>query len=568
MITLPKRIDGAPSQQMPPVKRIVIVGANGAGKTRFAESMAEDSNDHPPFRLSALRALYDNRPAKDTPGSLDDLYARLPHYDATHPSTQLERLMSLLIHDEMVNLFRYKAANSANGRPSTLPTTRLDKVVELWEEIFPGNKMLVESGSILFSRDDDNDTSYSSIKLSAGEKAVIYYIAATLYAPHNARIFVDSPEMFLHPQLMQSLWNRIELLRPDCTFVYTTHDLEFASSRSDALLIWVRRFDADLRAWDYEVLPQGSQLTDEIYLTIIGSRKPVLFIEGDSVHSIDAQLYPLVFKDYSVKPLGSCNNVIEATRTFNDLSTFHHLDSHGIVDRDRRDEKEVEYLRRKRIMVPDVAEIENILMLEEVVRAVASYCRKDEQRVFEKVKASLLRQFRQDLKQQALLHTRHRVKRTMEYRVDGRFANINMLEEHLTSLMTEINPRGLYDNFCRDFRHYVAANDYASILKVYNQKSMLPASNVAGLCGLKSKDEYVKTILNILRQEGRGAARIRTAITACFGMDKPVDTPTSAITTATDQRQASGVRINRPKNQNRHNKPYNPKHKDKKQQKN
>ena len=63
--------------------------------------------------------------------------------------------------------------------------------------------------------------------------------------------------------------------------------------------------------------------------------------------------------------------MIEATRTFNDLSAFHHLDSHGVVDRDRRDANEVGYLRQRKVFVPEVAEIENILMLENVIRAVA-----------------------------------------------------------------------------------------------------------------------------------------------------------------------------------------------------
>lgn len=528
MNTLPPRIDGSAAEVLPPTRRMVIVGANGAGKTRFAERMADDLTDRKSFRISALKALYDNGPAAVRPGTIDELYARVPQHISDHPHTQLDRLIALLLHDEMVNLLSYKVAVSASGRPATLPSTRLDKVIEVWQEVFPGSRILIESGRMLFSRDidDSSDGGYSSLKLSAGEKAVFYHVAATLYAPAGARIFIDSPEMFLHPQLMQALWNRIEMLRPDCTFVYTTHDLEFASSRADAGLIWVRQFDPEIMAWDYQLLPPGSRLSDELYLAIIGSRKPVLFIEGDGVHSIDARLYPLVFKDYSVKSLGSCNKVIEATRTFNDLNSFHHLDSRGIVDRDRRDEKEVEYLRGKRIMVPEVAEIENILMLEEVVRSVAAFCRKDEQRVFEHVKASVVSQFRQELRQQALLHTRHRVKRLMEYRVDGRFANINMLEEHLGSLMTEINPRGLYESFCRDFRHYIAQGDYASILKVYNQKSMLPASNVAGLCGLKNKDEYIRMILSILRQEGRGAARIRHAIMNCFGLASAHNDPT------------------------------------------
>lgn len=524
-IHLPNRIDGGETPVIGPGRQTVIVGANGAGKTRFAQSLATDiaaaTDPRPVFKVSALRGLYDPRLM---PNSVDSLYdAAMPGYHSEPTATQFDRLLHLLVHDEMINLFRYKASHAA-GLNSHLEPTRLDKVIELWQEVFPDNRILIESGRMLFSRQDEKAADpYSAIKLSAGEKAVIYYVGAILYAPKSAVIFVDSPEMFLHPSLMQSLWNRIELLRRDCSFIYVTHDLGFASSRTDATTIWVRRFDPGIMAWDYELMPPHTQLSDGVYLAIMGSRKPVLFIEGDGVHSIDAQLYPLLFKDYSVISLGSCNKVIEATRTFNDLSGFHHLDSRGIVDRDRRDDKEVAYLRGRRIMVPDVAEIENILILEEVVRAVASYRHKDENVVFQKVRSSIMSQFRHDLRAQALMHTRHRVKRIMEYRVDGRFANINMLEEHIARLTQEINARGLYENFCRQFRSYDAGGDYPAVLRVYNQKSMVSACNVAGLCGLKNKDEYIKTILQMLRDESNGAERIRRAVKACFGLDKPID---------------------------------------------
>jgi len=248
------------------------------------------------------------------------------------------------------------------------------------------------------------------------------------------------------------------------------------------------------------------------------TRKPVMFIEGDGVHSIDSKLYPLIFQDYSVKSLGSCNKVIEATRTFNDLNAMHHNDAVGIVDRDRRDEREVAYLRRKRVMVPDVAEIENILMLEEIVRAVARYSKHNPDKVFAKVKHSILLQFKTDLHKQALQHTRHRVKQTVEYRIDGRFTNIGQLESHMDALKREINPRGLYENFCREFKRYLNESDYRSVLRVYNQKSMIPASNVAGMCGLSGKDQYISVILEILRGKSAEADEIRRAVTACFGL--------------------------------------------------
>lgn len=170
-------------------------------------------------------------------------------------------------------------------------------------------------------------------------------------------------------------------------------------------------------------------------------------------------------------------------------------------------------------MVPEVAEIENILMLEEMIRTVAAYNRKDEKKVFAKVKQTVIELFREDLKQQALQHTRHRIKRLVEYRIDGRFHNINLLEQHISELNKELNPRGLYDNLCRLFHSYVTAGDYAAILKVFNRKSMIPSSNVAALCGLHGKEEYVKCIISILRNDGNEARRIRKAVMECFGID-------------------------------------------------
>lgn len=519
-ITLPPRSNGAPAPEIAEnVKRIVIVGANGAGKSRFTTRMASEPQSNA-FHISTLNALTDRQHSDTQPGSIDALYDQAVASGLTRAegATQFERLLALLMHHEMLNLISYKIAHTSNPNAQLSPT-RLDTLMNLWHEIFPDNKILIASGRMLFQRNSGNDT-YAPVRLSTGEKAVIYIIGALLFAPRGANVYIDSPEMFLHPSVTRSVWNRAELLRPDCRFIYTTHDLDFAASTGSAQIIWVQGFDADHNTWDYELIPTSSAISDEMYITILGARKPVLFIEGDGKHSIDAKLYPLVFKEYTVKSLGSCNKVIEATRTFNDLTSFHHMDSRGIVDRDRRDEHEVEYLRGKKIMVPDVAEIENILMLEEVIRTVAHSRGKNEDRVFQRAKRAVMLQFSHDLRQQALLHTRHRVKRTMEYRIDGRFANIEMLEEHMRQLIKEIDARNLYEDFCRRFHQFLSLDDYSGVLRVYNQKSMLPGSNVAGLCGLKGKDEYIDAIIDILRRDGDDAARIRLAITRCFGLDK------------------------------------------------
>ncbi len=493
-LSLPCATDGKPRQLPLCTQSVVIIGANGSGKSRFASTLAGSLGDKA-YRISALHGLY--VAAGSEAGT-----------------QEIDRMLERLRRDEMDSLLDFKLRRAVDS-DARLERTRLDSLIDLWREIYPNHNILIDSTRFTFTRDDSTDDSpYAAGRLSDGEKAVLYLIAAMLYAPAKAVVLVDSPEMFLHPTVMQSLWNRLEQLRPDCTMVYTTHDFEFAASRQGASVIWIRDYDSANTQWQYEILPPGSPLSDEMYMSLIGARKPVLFIEGDGVRSIDSKLYPLIFKDYTVRSLGSCNKVIEATRTFNDLNTLHHMVSRGIVDRDRRDNGEVEYLRRKNIMVPDVAEIENLLLLEEVVRAVAAARGYNESTVARRVKHTIIKMFAAEYREQALMHTRHHVKRTVEYRIDGRFSDIYQLERHIAGLVDEIRPRRHYEELCREFKEYVKANDYESILRVYNQKSMLPNSNVAALVGLHNKEGYIGAIIDLLRADVAAASRIRKAVTA------------------------------------------------------
>ena len=516
-IELPKRASGAGPELPESTRCLVVIGANGAGKTRFAAQVARAAAPELVFPLSPLRALFGAYRPDDSAASVDALYARalerspLTVGRAGAPETEAERLMALMLQEEMTILLGYKM----EGARGPLPQTKIDRVLALWREIFPENEILRHEGSILFAS-RDADASRHSAALSAGEKLVLYYFGAVLYAPGGALIPVESPEMFLHPSTLRRVWDRVEALRPDCTFVYSTHDLDFASTRTSAATVWVRSCNPEAGTFDYEVLPPDSEMREEMYLALLGARRPVLFIEGDATHSIDSKLYPLIFPDYTVRPLGSCDRVIESTRVFNSLGSFHHLDSMGIVDRDRRTAQEIAYLRRKKILVPEVAEIENMMMLPEVVRAVARSRKRDPERAFEKVKSAVIALFRSEMRQQALQHTRHQVKHIMEHRIDGRFASISKLEEHLADLVDVVNPRAIYEGLCREFHDYVRRGDYPAILRVYNQKSMIGQSNVAPLTGTTDRHAYIAAVLDLLKSDSPEAPAIRRAIRAAI----------------------------------------------------
>lgn len=437
-IKLPPLTGGSSSPVLRGNRQLTVIGANGSGKSRLCNWLVE-SFPGKSFRISALRAIFSHEKPMKLQGSIEERFDALCERQSLlrgDANTEFEKFLHLLMADEFREMMLYKVNKLKNAKEN-IPTTKLDTVVRRWQQLFPGNSVLFENGMLLFST-SNNDDKYPIVRLSDGEKAVLYYLGAVLFAMPDAVIFVDDPETFIHPSMMNSLWNVIEQMRPDCTFIYNTHDINFASSRIENKCLWVKSYDVAGKTWDYEVLDNSSRLSDSLYIDLLGTRKPVLFVEGDDTHSIDARLYSLLFPEFTVKPLGSCNKVIESVRSFNDLTNLHHLDSWGIVDRDRRDDVEVKYLLNKKILVPNVAEIENILMLEGVIRAVARQRKRNEHDVFESVKEVVVNMFRKELRDQALMHVRHRVKREMETKVDMRFRSISALEEHMVDLVNEI----------------------------------------------------------------------------------------------------------------------------------
>lgn len=511
-LQLPKIMGDKPQPVLPKARQLSIIGGSGAGKTKFMERLMELTGKRT-FCLSAVGAPFPEREVNLREGSIDQLFyesARKRPYMRTDAVSELEKLTYMLFTDEFEYLMRIKEESSDVSSTLLNKKTRLDKLADIWEMVFPGHKIVRSKGNLLFSTEAGEDL-IPIDNLSQGEKAVLYYVAGVLYAMKNAVVFVDAPSLFLHPTVLKALWNSIEELRPDCTFVYNSVDVEFVSSRSENVILWVKSYNASLQEWDYEILESG-EINEDIFIELVGSRKPVLFIEGDLTHSIDARLYPLVFPDYTVKPLGSCDKVIETTRSFNGIKNMHHLESHGLVDRDRRTDLEVEYLRKKSIMVPDVAEVENLFLLEEVIKAMALKNRKNPESVFRIVKKNSFKEFNHHMQQQVMQHVRHRMKREVESKIDAKFTCITALESHLRKLINLLNPRKHYNELNRSFDVIIESGDYSSMLKVFNHKPLLSDCGVADLLGFKNKNEYVNAVIETLKEGSEFSERIRNAI--------------------------------------------------------
>lgn len=471
-INLPPDSSGQSSQQR--ARRMsrpyTLLGGNGSGKSLFMQEIAclnaEDS-----YHVSAVTGGIPGR----VTGSLSQLIAVL--------SLEEERA-------------RFKSLKS------------------IWEETFPGNKINVVDGKAQITNRSGKD-SIGIRNLSRGEKAALYYIAATLLAPEQALILVDSPTLFLHPTAVGILWDRIERVRSDCRFVYDTYDANFASGQGRRTAIWIKDYNAAEHTWRYQIISDG-ELPDEIFLQMMGSRRPILFTEGDTSHSLDMRLYSVVFPEFTVKPLGSCDKVIESTRTMQSLRTMHRIESYGLVDRDRRSDQEVEYLRAKHILVPEVAEIENIFLSPGVVQTMAEFRGRNPNKVLKTVRQEVMHKFEQMLESQALQHTRHRMKRDVERKIDARFTCITALELHIKSLIKKLKPRDTYDQILAEFRRMSRGGDYEGVLRVFNHKPMFTGSSVAKALGYSNIDDYVTGVISTMKHPDEKAEKLRSEIRKLF----------------------------------------------------
>lgn len=492
---------------------LVVIGANGAGKSSFGRDLLKR---YPEIskKISGMRSLFINNMEESVPPSgneLDRLQSMIAERLFVPRLSEYEKLILHLQSEEYEAAVDYKEACKQHSGLIP-PVTKIDRIQTIWEKMFPHNRLIRKSGFIeLVSAYRDSD-SYTAGRMSDGEKIVFYLIGAILCTPPETVLVIEEPEILLHNSIKSSLWDEIEAMRPDCTYVYLTHDIDFATSRPDSKRIWIRSYNADVPIWDYELIENDESFPEELYMEILGSRKPILFIEGTDSNSIDSKLYPFIFPDYLVKPMGGCQKVIETTKAFAQLKDFHNMDSKGIVDRDRRTQGEIDYLREQHIVVPGVAEVENLLMLESVIKTVAARLMRDPEQIFSQVKENVIRLFVKDLEGQVILHAKHRVRKKLETTVDRKITSVEELTEHVESIRENVHVQEIYSGIKEKFIHYAETGNYKSILRVYNQKGMLPQSRLCALCGINNKESYLNLILSILKENKKDAETIRAAI--------------------------------------------------------
>ena len=460
----------------------VIIGANGAGKSSLINELRKNSIDEM-YVLPAQKLLYfmlniqerNNvtkekyiSESKQVDIKIDtiDLY---PFQIENSISNTFTKLITLLVKD-YTNIVTRRSRKEKD-----LPLTLWDRVEQIWNQIFP---------EIIFELEPDdrvvkvekNGSKYSINGLSDGERCILFYIGNVLLAPENSYIIVDEPETFLNAAVYNELWDLLISERPDCQFIFASHNMDFVQSRTNATYIWCKKFEAPYNL-EYQKLDDSLNLPLKLLTEVSGTKKPILFCEGTKT-SIDYQIYSKLFSEFCfVKPVQGHKQVIQYTKAYNKLKKSHGNEAYGIIDYDWMDGARIQNYKKKNIFVLPFNEIEMFLIDEEIVNYVLSDDEEDKKQKIKKLRDTVIGLCITNKDKIIRIALKKKLDEFMEGNlIETREPTEDEARTFLENLSEKFDITVTLENITKMVEDSIASSDFSTILKICNLKNEIIGS--------------------------------------------------------------------------------------------
>jgi len=488
---------------------LYFIGANGAGKTRLTVHIESQLGDQA-HRISAHRALALN----PTVAKISEEAARrglkygyqkpnsaLSHRDA-YRWGQNASVNLLNDFDFLTQTLFAEQANTAlnthnsvrSGADASAQATLMENLAGIWNRVLPQRTLHISGDDIKVSA--AGGLPYQAGEMSDGERAAFYLIGQTLAVGKGSLIILDEPELHLHRAIMSRLWDELEAARPDCGVVVISHDLEFVASRSGQKFL-LRDYAPG--RWTIEKVQDDTGFPEEIATLILGSRKPILFVEGAG-SSLDRAIYRACYSNWTVIPRGSCEEVIHAVVTMRANAQLTRATCAGIVDADEFNAGEIVHLNVMGIAVLPVSEIENLLILPDVIEAILGIEGHNGPSL-ELTKNALLGELfahandERNRRASVLRYARRRIDRVLK-RIDlSRAKDAVALGTEYAAATDAVNVTALVQTAEDAINDAVARRDAAKLLRWYDNKGLLCIAAKTKGC---NHDKFVQWLVRAL----------------------------------------------------------------------
>lgn len=496
-------------------KNTVLVGANGCGKTSLANLLKSTLDIRDGIVIPAQKLLilpkFSNTP---------NLVSAMTHFEqyqndiltdkVTFDAKQMDdfeytlskkygsemvKILGVLLGERQVMINR-GAAKVKEGKNIVFSDIRstLDDVMAIWNRLIEHRKLDCDENNLL--KISYEDTLYDAHEMSDGERVIIYHTGRVLLAPEKSLVIVDEPEIHLHKTIANKLWDALESRRKDCTFIYFTHDLDFASSRI-AQKGWIKDFKYP-NSWHIELMEENI-IPEELQLKLVGSRKQILFCEGDTQNSIDKFVFEILFPNYTIQPVESCKTVIAYTRAFNKLKNAP-IKAYGLIDRDFRTEEQLKKLEKESIYSYCVAEIENLFLIEDFIIAFAQY--KHESIDINDLKNRVIQTANDDMESQLAAYVTNAINYTFTESHIKRADTKEEVSTNFKNFISGIDIEKLYTEQKHKIEEIISNRNYKELIKITNHKGLITL--VAQTFRYTKRKDYIEKALSFLREAEAG----------------------------------------------------------------
>lgn len=363
---------------------IFVLGANGTGKSSLMHKFYS-TNHATAKRISAHRQTWfssssvtlspEQKRNAETNISNSDTGAQSRWKD-DHAAQRANIAIYDLIDAENVRARSIADAVDNSNIDLAIFLSKKDSPIKTINELLRLSNMPIEisvkqNEQVLASK--SGSLHYSVAELSDGERNALLIAASVLTVKPGTLLLIDEPERHLHRSIISPLLTLLFAERPDCAFIVSTHDVMLPLDNQSARTLLIRGCTysgSTVTSWDADLVPSESNIDEELKKDILGSRRTLIFIEGND-RSLDQPLYSLVFPNVTVVAKSSCRDVEHAVLGIRSATNLHWLRAFGIVDNDRRKAEDIVRLNGKGVYAVSVYSVESLYYHPEIQRKIA-----------------------------------------------------------------------------------------------------------------------------------------------------------------------------------------------------